>query len=369
MFLCGDVMIGRGVDQIFPYSCPPRLYESYIQDARDYIKIAEEKNGPIPRQVGPEYIWGDALAEWQRFRPDVKWINLETSVTLSSDWVDKGINYRMHPKNVECLRAAGIDGCALANNHILDWELPGMMETLDVLHQAGIQTAGAGRDFASASEPAIFPISGKGRVLVFSFGFPSSGIPDDWAADSNRPGVWYFERPGLQALHEIRDRVSDFKKPGDLVVASIHWGPNWGYSVSEQEVLFAHELIDRCQIDLVHGHSSHHPKPFEVHHGKLILYGCGDWINDYEGISGYEEFRSELSLMYFAKLSTLASTHGQLESLEMVPTETKRFRAQRASRADTQWLADVLNREGVNFSAGVRLSAQTLHAVWDLHHL
>jgi poly-gamma-glutamate capsule biosynthesis protein CapA/YwtB (metallophosphatase superfamily) len=57
---------------------------------------------------------------------------------------------------------------------------------------------------------------------------------------------------------------------------------------------FAHALIDEAGFDLVHGHSSHHPKAIEVHHGRIILYGCGDFITDYEGIKGYESFRDDL---------------------------------------------------------------------------
>jgi len=76
------------------------------------------------------------------------------------------------------------------------------------------------------------------------------------------------------------------------VVASIHWGDNWGYEI-------AHNLIDHAGVDIIHGHSSHHAKGIEVWHGKPVIYGCGDFINDYEGIGGNEKYRSDLSLMYF----------------------------------------------------------------------
>jgi poly-gamma-glutamate synthesis protein (capsule biosynthesis protein) len=97
------------------------------------------------------------------------------------------------------------------------------------------------------------------------------------------------------------DRVRREKRPGDVVLRSIHWGSNWGYDVTDDQVRFAHRLVDGG-VDLVHGHSSHHPRPIEVHRGKLVLYGCGDLINDYDGISGHEEFRPDLRLLYFAAL-------------------------------------------------------------------
>src|SRR5262245_35993372 len=155
LFLCGDVMTGRGVDQILPRSCPPRLYEPFVSSAIDYVTLAERAHGPIPRPVDHAYVWGDALAICDEERPDARIINLETAVTTSEDAAPKGINYRMHPGNVPLLSAAGIDCCTLANNHVLDWGEAGLLETLDVLERAGIRTAGAGRDEATAQAPAI----------------------------------------------------------------------------------------------------------------------------------------------------------------------------------------------------------------------
>jgi poly-gamma-glutamate synthesis protein (capsule biosynthesis protein) len=48
LLLTGDVMLGRGVDQILPRSVSPRLYEGYVKDARDYVDLAIEANGPLP---------------------------------------------------------------------------------------------------------------------------------------------------------------------------------------------------------------------------------------------------------------------------------------------------------------------------------
>ena len=96
-------------------------------------------------------------------------------------------------------------------------------------------------------------------------------------------------------------------------------------------------------VDIVHGHSSHHVKGIEVYQQKLILYGCGDFINDYEGIRGYEKYRGDLSLMYFV---TIDPSNGNLVQLEMIPTQMRRFRLNRASKRDTLWLKDILIREG-----------------------
>lgn len=165
MFLCGDVMTGRGIDQILPHPGNPRLYEEVVKDARRYVKLAETANGPVTQPVDFAYIWGDALDELARARPDARIINLETAVTSGGDpWAGKGIHYRMHPRNVPCLTAAGIDACALGNNHVLDWGYAGLTETLDVLGRAGLATTGAGLDRDAAEAPVIIDVAGKGRV-------------------------------------------------------------------------------------------------------------------------------------------------------------------------------------------------------------
>src|SRR5512141_3177419 len=103
LFLCGDVMIGRGIDQVLPHPCHPILHESYVHSASDYVRLAEEANGPIPRPVAPCYIWGTALDELDRRQPDARIINLETAITRSEDFAPKGINYRVSPENADCL--------------------------------------------------------------------------------------------------------------------------------------------------------------------------------------------------------------------------------------------------------------------------
>ncbi len=352
LFVCGDVMTGRGIDQILAHPCGPEIHEPWVQNAVDYVILAEERNGPIPRAVAADYIWGDALDELRRVRPHARIVNLETAVTRSNDWVDKGINYRMHPANLGCLSAAGIDCCVLANNHVLDWGASGLNETLDALHGASIRTAGAGRDRVEAEAPAQLPVEADRRILVFAVGLESSGVPRHWAAQANRPGVDFIADLSERTVDRLAQRILAAKRPGDVVVLSVHWGSNWGHEIAPAEVTFAHRVIDHAGVDVFHGHSSHHPKAIEVYVGKLILYGCGDFINDYEGIHGHEAFRGDLSFMYFPALE--ADT-GRLRRLELVATQMHRFRVRRASAEDRGWLCSVIDREGQRFGTRTQL--------------
>lgn len=353
LFLCGDVMTGRGIDQVLPHPANPVLYESYVRDARTYVHLAERLHGSIARPVDYAYVWGDALAELEGAAPDVRIINLETAITASEDyWPGKGINYRMHPGNISCLTVARIDCCCLANNHVLDWGYPGLEETLRTLDTAGVQHAGAGRNAAEAASPAILEVPAGGRVLVFALGSPTSGIPTEWGATNDRPGVNLLHELSEEAARSVARRIRQAKRPGDLTVVSIHWGPNWGYEIPDEQVQFAHRLIEGG-AHIVHGHSSHHVKAVEVYQGHLILYGCGDFLHDYEGIGGYERFRGDLALMYLVKVDP---QEGSLVEARLVPLQSRRFRLTRVSRADAKWLSDLLNSLGAPFAAQAELN-------------
>jgi poly-gamma-glutamate capsule biosynthesis protein CapA/YwtB (metallophosphatase superfamily) len=353
LFLCGDVMPGRGIDQVLSHPGEPVLYEPYVHDAREYVRLAEQANGPIPRPVDDAYIWGDALRELDRTSPAARIINLETSITSSENhWPGKTIQYRMHPRNTGCLTAARVDCCCLANNHVLDWGYEGLEETLQVLDGAGIAHAGAGRDAAEAALPAVLdrPAAG-GRILVFAFGSVTSGVLPQWAATRERPGINLLKDLSAETARSVASRIHDSRRSRDVTIASVHWGENWGYDVPGDQRRFAHLLIEGG-VDVVHGHSSHHVKTAEVYRDRLILYGCGDFVNDYEGIGAYDGFRSDLSLMY---LVTLDSQEGRLLAVQLVPLQIRRFRLNRAPARDANWLCDLLNRLGTSIGTRVQM--------------
>jgi poly-gamma-glutamate synthesis protein (capsule biosynthesis protein) len=352
LFLCGDVMTGRGIDQALPHPVNPILYEPNVRDAREYVALAEKANGPMPRPLSFDYIWGDALRELERANIDLRVANLETAVTSAErPWPGKGIHYRMHPQNIGCLKSAKISACALANNHLLDWGYEGLSETLKTLGAAGIAHAGAGNDFEEAVQPAVLNTTGDGRLLLFSFGSRSSGIPREWKATAISPGVNLLDDLSEATAVRVADQMRVHQRTGDLIIASIHWGSNWGYEVPHDQIKFAHRLIEEG-VAIVHGHSSHHVKAVEVFKGRLILYGCGDFLTDYEGISGYEMFRSGLALMYLIELD---SCSGELVAARLVPMCMRQFRLEHASVAGAQWLCDCLNKLGKSFNTGARL--------------
>lgn len=354
LFLCGDVMTGRGIDQILAHPNPPGVQEPYVRDAREYVELAERANGPLPRPVSAAYIWADALVELERVEPDTRVINLETSVTRHGEyWPRKGIHYRMHPDNIGCLTAARVDVCTLANNHVLDYSHAGLEETLTVLTAAGIKVTGAGRNLDEARQPAVVDLGGDRRVVVFSVGVDTSGIPPTWSAGLDAPGVAFLPDLSDTTADDLLERVRCVKRAADIAVVSIHWGSNWGYEIPPFQIRFAHRLLDGA-VDLVHGHSSHHPRAVEVYRNKLALYGCGDFIDDYEGISGYEEFRDDLVLMYFPRIDPAT---GHLLDLRMTPLRICRMQLVYATPSESEWLRDRLTLASEMFGSEFELTS------------
>ena len=136
--------------------------------------------------------------------------------------------------------------------------------------------------------------------MVQAFAHPSSGVPRSWGVTEAAAGLNVLPDLSEEGLGLVCRQVEAVRRPGDVVVVSLHWGSNWGYDIPQSHRRFAHMLIDGAHVSIVHGHSSHHAKAIEVYNNRLILYGCGDFLNDYEGITGKEEFRGDLTLMYFA---------------------------------------------------------------------
>lgn len=360
LFLGGDLMGARGIDQILPYPGDSRLHEAYLKHAGDYVQLAERRNGAIPRPAEFAYVWGVALEALRRRAPDLRLVNLETAVTERGWPQPKGINYRMSPANLPLLSVAGIDGCCLANNHVLDWGEVGLVDTLAHLDARGVQHAGAGLVKDSAEAPAILPLPG-GRLLLFAFATEDSGVPAHWAADPQGPGVARLDDLSASTLKRVAQRIRAARRRGDRVVVSIHWGGNWGFAVPAEQVDFARGLVSEAGVDLVHGHSSHHVKALEVYRQRLILYGCGDLLDDYEGIEGYSAYRGDLGLLYFVELDGC----GRLLGLEMLPTCQQRLSIQRAEGADRRWLHDTLSREYARFGCSLRPTSDNGFAlVW-----
>ena len=188
-------------------------------------------------------------------------------------------------------------------------------------------------------------------MLVFAIALTSSGVPREWAAAANRAGVCLVADLSGASADGFAQRIRAQRRPADIVIASIHWGDNWGYQVSASQRRFAEYLVEHAGVSIVHGHSSHHPRPLQRYRDALILYGCGDYLNDYEGIDGHEQYRPWLTLAY---LATIDNASGKLSRLAMATFRLSRFQLRHAGAEERRWLSDKLTQISRPFATTVR---------------
>lgn len=287
LLLVGDVMLGRLVNDIL-------------------------KDKP------PTYPWGDTLPLFQH--ADVRLCNLECAISdRGTPWsaTPKVFHFRTDAKNVAVLKAAHIDAVSLANNHILDFEYEGMVDTIRHLKHAGIHAAGAGATLREASEPVIWEAQGRKLGLI-----ACTDNEPDWEASRTHPGVWYvptqLQDQRAQHLLEIVQRA---KADVACLIVSLHWGPNWGYEPPPEHIPLAHALIDHG-ADIIFGHSGHIVRGIEVYKNRPIIYCAGDFIDDY-AVDEIE--RNDQSIIFLIELNGTT-----ISRVLLYPTVIDYFQARRA---------------------------------------
>ncbi len=220
------------------------------------------------KKMPPSYVWGNTLPRLKQ--NDLNLINLEAAVTTSTEIVEKVFNFKTDPKNVQVLQEGFISAVNLANNHVLDYSESGLLDTLHYLKQANIPYVGAGKNLTEAKSPIILEKKGiKVGLLGFTDNEPT------WKAGANRPGTNYID-----IGENIGDAIAHLKEKADLVIITLHWGPNMRLRPTSPFRNFAKQLIDQG-ADIIHGHSAHIFQGVEVYKEKLILYDTGDFIDDY----------------------------------------------------------------------------------------
>ena len=220
-------------------------------------------------------IWGDLPS---LFRPGEPLLgNLETTITHSEDpWPRKAFNFKLNPQYAEVLKGLPFRYLSLANNHILDYKVEGMIETIETLDRLGITHAGAGMNLKEAQRPVILPLENGVNLHIIS----AADHYRYWAATPTRPGIFWFN---LDDPSDLVNAVAEYARglrAGDLLMVSLHWGPNWEPQPSRQKRNLARKLVD-AGAKIIHGHSAHHLQPYEIINGSVVFYSMGDFIDDY----------------------------------------------------------------------------------------
>jgi len=225
----------------------------------------------------PDYPWGDALP--LLLGADLRVCNLECVVSDDGEpWEPstKPFHFRSDARNVDVLLAAKIDAVSLANNHVLDFGYDALLDMLKILDRAGIAHAGAGSNLKEAQKAIGLDAGGVGvGIIAFTDNEP------EWAARSEKPGTFYTPLDlGDARARNLLALVRQTRKDVDLLILSAHWGSNWGHVPPQQHIAFAHALVG-AGADVVFGHSSHVFRGIELYLSRPIIYGAGDFVDDY----------------------------------------------------------------------------------------
>jgi poly-gamma-glutamate capsule biosynthesis protein CapA/YwtB (metallophosphatase superfamily) len=285
------------------------------------------------------YVWGDTIDIIKK--ADFSLINLECSISSrGKEWnkTFKVFHFRAKPEAINVLISAAIDYASLANNHVLDYDDEALEDTINLLNTKNIAHSGAGKNLREAMEPAIVKKNFNSNNIKFTYNYEKNNstintitigvisLTDNepqWEAKDNSAGVNYIPiiLDPEKYYCRLKDCIEKVKKQSDLVIVSSHIGPHFREKPSEKYVNFAHTVIE-FGADVYWGHSNHIPQGIEIYrhynnknnkndnnnnnnndndnNRKIIMYDCGDFIDDYAIDSNY---RNDLSFIFILHLN------------------------------------------------------------------
>jgi poly-gamma-glutamate synthesis protein (capsule biosynthesis protein) len=294
-----------------------------------------------------EFPWGDTIpvlhsADWRL-------CNLECVISNRGEpWsvYPKAFHFRSDAKNIATVKAARINAVSLANNHVLDYGIEAMFQMLEILDQAGIIHCGAGANAEQASRLATAVVQGqKIGLLAFTDNEP------EWEAGTEWPGVFYVPTDLRDSRAKyLLSRIRECKEAVNFLIVSAHWGSNWGYEPPPEHVAFARAMVE-AGANLVFGHSSHVFRGIEFYHGHPIVYGAGNFVDDY-AVDRVE--RNDHSFIYLLEIQD-----GVVRRMCLHPTLIRNCQALRAEGIDAQIISDKMK------SLCAALGTQ---AIWNQAH-
>ncbi len=254
--------------------------------------------------VGDRYDWAfEKLDEYRE--ADVAMVNLENPLTRSTlRRPNKQFNFKADPEAVQVLTSGGIDIVNLANNHTMDYEAEGLIETLETLEKAGIRSVGAGRNITEARRPEILEVKGQ-RIAYFGY-----YDADFHAADENTPGTNpRHDQRVVEDIQAVRDQV-------DWIVVNYHWGVELAQYPGDWQIDLARLTID-SGADVVVGHHPHVLQGAEIYKGRPIVYSLGNFIFGGNSRTDYDTAVLKVSLKADRKMK-----------VEFLPVEVRQYQAQ-----------------------------------------
>ncbi len=269
--------------------------------------------------IGEDY--ERTFAKMDEYRKaDLGMVNLENPLTRATiPLPDKQFSFKADPDAVKVLTSGGVSLVNLANNHAMDYQEPGLVETLDTLKQAGIAHVGAGRNVKEARRPEIIDVKGQ-RVAYFGY----YGA-DFESATENRAGTNYADEQRIaEDIKAVRNQV-------DWVIVNYHWGEELATHPADWQINLAHFSIDHG-ADVVVGHHPHVLQGAEIYKGRPIAYSMGNFI-----------FGGNPRRDYDTAVLKVALKDKQMK-VEFVPVEVRGYQPRVASERSAEILDQIADR-------------------------
>jgi poly-gamma-glutamate capsule biosynthesis protein CapA/YwtB (metallophosphatase superfamily) len=210
-----------------------------------------------------------AFEQFDLFRTDdISLVNLECPITARGIKSEKPYTFRMLPSYTASLARAGIDVVNIANNHIFDYGIEGLFDTISYLDSSGIRHIGAGMTVQEARKPVIFALRG---LRIGFLGYYAGG--EAQSADDSIPGV------NRRSLRNVAAGISDLKArdSADYIIVTFHWGKEKAEQPDPEQIWFAHQAID-AGADAVIGHHTHIFSGIERYRKGVIVYSLGNFV-------------------------------------------------------------------------------------------
>ncbi len=308
------------------------------------------------------YVWGNTLNIFKK--AGFSLINLECAISeRGKEWdrTFKVFHFRANPDAIKVLNSASIDYVSLANNHVLDYDVDALFDTINLLDKNNIYHSGAGRNLKEAVSPVFMEKkleSNSDNIIFFSENNDKNLNKDNMkktikigliSLTDNEPG-WEATDTSVGINHipitldtdkyyyRLKSCIEKTRGQSDLVIVSSHVGPHFRERPSAKYVNFAHQIME-FGADIYWGHGNHMPQGIEIYKpnnknaNKIIIYDCGDFIDDY---AVNPNFRNDLSFIFLLRFnfdnSNKFSTdnnegHNFLQNavIELVPTKISNF--------------------------------------------
>ncbi|MCL2431840.1 CapA family protein [Candidatus Bathycorpusculum sp.] len=236
----GDIMLGRSLQDASDFYG----YESYFKKTSDYFKGVDLVLGNFENPI---------------INDDKEFIATQKSILLSAN-----------SNCLEAIKNAGFNMLSLANNHMMDYGVTGMLNTLESLDRAGVAHFGAGRDVNEAKSYQLIDSNGT-KIAVLGI----NAVSMQGFASKNTPGILATHTSETAYL----DAVSDAASAANVVIVFIHWGDEYTTIVSSNQREIGRKLID-AGADIVIGSHPHILQPIEIYENGIIFYSLGNFIFD-----------------------------------------------------------------------------------------